>query len=408
MKNGTEDIKNHIAVVKTFTDTLEVFIKFSLTPTIAAFIQIIFSLYILKIQNFYSFILIASGACLLIVIVYFYGINFNILATKRFYVDNELIKNNNINMRKGRDIYYSGRKKIWQTKRTEEIFQVIKNHSVIGALESLYHTGTIALVNFWILLGYFVLREHLKVPAEQFLSYVLYAGLIMAPILRISAFIPEAQQCFIAKNNIDNFLQSSRNTISHFNQGFPIMFTTRNNDETIETIQQTEKVAIVGSSGSGKTTLLERIIGFRANDRADHKEISDNVLCIRYLSDTPVFEKGSVIEIFHGDYLKALNTSKKFKIFQDFGDEKFKNFVMRAIEQNGEPFSLGERQRLNLISALIDRPDVLILDEALSGIDEESEKDIIEILINEAKITLIYVGHRTSIQKLFQRQIILK
>lgn len=69
-------------------------------------------------------------------------------------------------------------------------------------------------------------------------------------------------------------------------------------------------------------------------------------------------------------------------------------------------FSSGERQRIVLARALINPPDVLILDEATANIDAESEFRILTALKNEAKIpTVILISHRSPKGDLFRRRL---
>ncbi|MBP1912975.1 ABC-type multidrug transport system fused ATPase/permease subunit [Thermococcus stetteri] len=69
--------------------------------------------------------------------------------------------------------------------------------------------------------------------------------------------------------------------------------------------------------------------------------------------------------------------------------------------------SLGERQRISLARALLRKPDVLILDEALSGVDPTMEAKIING-IKARGITLIIISHRPSTIRSLNRTVFLE
>lgn len=409
MKIGDPEISDHISAVKTYSDTIENFIKYSSVPTFVAVIQIGLSLYVLSIQSIYSFVLITAASIIFIFIVYFYSRSFDKLVRAKFDTENKLLKSNSIDSRRGRDIFYGGKKSIWLSKRIKEIISVAKAHSSIGFIETIYHTGTSSLINFWILLGYFYLKIIHNLSNEIFLSYILYVGLIMGPILRISSFIPELQQYLISKKFIKNYIKNFKNISDGKIIQFPIVVSSLKNFETKIVIHRSEKLAIIGSSGSGKTTTLEKIIGFKniglGTEYEQKKHMNVNSMCVRYLSDTAPFEEGSVLINLARPKNRIIDIIKKYHLFDELNTDEIYAFLNRKIYQNGEPFSLGERQRIQILGAILDSPDLLVLDEALSGIDEHTEQKIIRRLIQDKELTLVYVGHRLSLQELFDKKV---
>ena len=74
------------------------------------------------------------------------------------------------------------------------------------------------------------------------------------------------------------------------------------------------------------------------------------------------------------------------------------------IESDGFNISGGERQRIVLARALLKKSNYIILDEALSEVNEELEKKILSNIFEYYKeYTLIYVTHKEEIKKLFSK-----
>lgn len=172
---------------------------------------------------------------------------------------------------------------------------------------------------------------------------------------------------------------------------------------------------IVGSSGSGKTTLLRLLnkmispdngeIFFKATSYIDLDSINlrRNVVM---LSQAPV--------IFKGNIRDNLQIGLKFSEKSFATDEKL-NSILKMVELNknlnddAEKLSGGEKQRLALGRVILMNPEVFLLDEPSSALDEETESLIIKKLVQYVKEngkTLIMVTHSKAIAKNFSDHII--
>ena len=173
-------------------------------------------------------------------------------------------------------------------------------------------------------------------------------------------------------------------------------------------IKKGEVVGIVGPSGSGKTTIVDLILRLfnpqKGEILADNKNTSNIKLTqwrknISYVpQDTFLIHDTIENNIkFYGDIsmddiIKVSKMANIYDTVQELPD-KFNTVA----GERGIKLSGGQRQRIALARALARNPKILILDEATSAIDAESEK-LIQQSIKElkGKITIIIIAHRPS------------
>lgn len=167
-------------------------------------------------------------------------------------------------------------------------------------------------------------------------------------------------------------------------------------------IEAGQKVALVGSSGSGKSTIAQLLLRFYEPDRGnifvDGKNYREYDLSfyrqhIAIVPQETILFGGTIYDnIRYGNVfaseeaiIEAAQKANAYEFIMQFPD-KFQTIVGdRGIQLSG-----GQRQRISIARALLRNPAILILDEATSNLDAESEK-----LVQEALETLMY--NRTSI-----------
>ena len=194
---------------------------------------------------------------------------------------------------------------------------------------------------------------------------------------------------------------SLNGVVFEYEEGRPVL-----NNVNI-TIKKGEKIAFIGESGSGKSTLIDLIIGLykpkSGHVLIDNVDLDDmNVKAWRakigYIPQTVYLFDGSVGEnvAFTKDYdrEKVNNCLRKAKIY-DFLESKGGQDV--AVGEGGVLLSGGQKQRIAIARALYTDPEILILDEATSSLDNETEKQIMDEIydISNDK-TLIIIAHRLS------------
>ena len=179
-----------------------------------------------------------------------------------------------------------------------------------------------------------------------------------------------------------------------------------NVDLTIEAGQTT---AIVGSTGSGKSTLIKLLLrlyeinnGSISYDSNSLKDIELSSLRekIGLVSQDVFLFEGTVIEnIAYGD-LNASESEVWNAAQKSESDEFINNLPQKEktiVGERGQKLSGGQRQRISIARAILKNPEILILDEATSSVDNETEAAIQRSLdILKKDRTVIVIAHRLS------------
>lgn len=158
---------------------------------------------------------------------------------------------------------------------------------------------------------------------------------------------------------------------------------------------------LIGRNGSGKTMLMKCIYGFVP---VTSGEISVNGKIIG--KDTDIPESCGII-IESPGFLPEYSGYANLKFLADIGGIAKKNDIIKAIQNVGlDPYSrkhvgkysLGMRQRLGLAQAIMENPELLILDEPMNGLDKEGVDDIRNFLLTlrENGKTIIIASHSTE------------
>jgi ATP-binding cassette subfamily B protein len=170
-----------------------------------------------------------------------------------------------------------------------------------------------------------------------------------------------------------------------------------------------EKVAIVGATGSGKSTIINLIGKFYEVQRGqilidgidikdiDERDLRKHIAIV--LQDVMLFSGDILTNITLGNekipFEKVVESARL--IGADKFIEKLPKGYFEAVHERGANFSVGERQLISFVRALVHDPKILVLDEATSSVDVETEyivqKAIDKLLENR---TAIIIAHRLS------------
>ncbi|TDX48964.1 ABC transporter ATP-binding protein [Orenia marismortui] len=163
---------------------------------------------------------------------------------------------------------------------------------------------------------------------------------------------------------------------------------------------------IIGPSGAGKSTLLKLLNNMISVDSGtilyNGKDLNQiNPIGLRreviMLAQTPIIFEGTVKD----------NLEAAFKLREEVvaNEEKLKEVLKvvhldKELTDNAEKLSGGEKQRLSLARILLSNPKVLLLDEPSSALDQETERLLIETVVDYVKDrdkTLVMITHSKDI-----------
>ncbi|MFC1595723.1 ABC transporter ATP-binding protein [Candidatus Margulisiibacteriota bacterium] len=187
---------------------------------------------------------------------------------------------------------------------------------------------------------------------------------------------------------------------------------TRVVDKLSLTIEPFSSVAIVGGSGAGKTTILDLILGLLRPDSGKimygdilHSDLDMQSLRnkVAYVSQEPTLIDGTLkdnITVGLPDASDRMIEDICKKVHIDKFIDQLPDGLLTPVGENGVKLSGGQRQRVVLARSLFLNPKIMILDEATSELDSESEKMIQQTIRELSKeLTIIIVAHRLSTVK---------
>lgn len=176
-------------------------------------------------------------------------------------------------------------------------------------------------------------------------------------------------------------------------------------------INKAEHVALIGENGSGKSTLVKLILGLLKGHTGELKVLGDDIVNLQkkhvlgYLPQSGAAQIQDKIPFLVKELVWAANITSKSSseidaIMSQTSIRSFKNKLYSEL-------SGGQKQRVLLARALLNSPEILILDEPTTGIDKESRLNLFEFLKDlsrNQKITIIQVTHDIDrIKKLVDR-----
>ena len=178
-------------------------------------------------------------------------------------------------------------------------------------------------------------------------------------------------------------------------------------------IKKNSCVGIIGKSGEGKSTLVDLIMGIISPNSGqvlvDDQDIKKNIKGwqknIGFVSQSIFLLDSSIKEnVAFGIKKEDVNTDLIDKVLEDAQIKDFiftlKDGIETEVGERGLRLSGGQIQRIGIARELYRKPSLLILDEATSGLDQETENEFLECLEKiRNKMTIIIVSHRKNTLK---------
>jgi ABC-type bacteriocin transporter len=300
------------------------------------------------------------------------------------------------------------------------VFRSATNSLWVGNLSSFTST-LFTVVLLWS--GSAFVLDKIITPGEL-LSFYSIIGYFMGPVASLIGMNKTLQDARIAADRLFEIMDMEQEPVENRAEMTPDMvgeihfknvhfrYGTRNNVfEGLDLkIPKGKITAIVGESGSGKTTLLslmqniyELMSGSIFIGEFDIKYITNESLrrIVGVVPQDVHLFAGNVTEnIAVGDLepdtKRVMHICKQLEITEFI--ERLPNGFNTFLGENGTNLSGGQRQRLAIARALYRDPEILILDEATSSLDSESESHVQNAiaLLREQQKTIIIIAHRLS------------
>ena len=157
------------------------------------------------------------------------------------------------------------------------------------------------------------------------------------------------------------------------------------------TVKAGQSVALVGNNGSGKSTLLRIICGLTNITSGEIKYSKD--LKFNYVPEH--FPKMNITARQYIKHMGLIEGVSEHDINEN-SQQLFQTFFMgNMVDTPMKNLSKGTLQKVSVIQAFLSRPDILLLDEPLSGQDVQSQKKFIKLVreLNQQGVTIIMSCH---------------
>ena len=271
--------------------------------------------------------------------------------------------------------------------------------------------------------GRFVFSEGAQLTGGDLMAFILLFAMIINPAKNLSTTISSMQKGMGAVERIEEILnapiqveeKANATILNGFNQSIEFRNVSfRYDDKTILKninfiIEKGKTVALVGSSGAGKSTLADLIPRFHDVSEGailiDGVDIKDFTLqslrkqMSMVTQEAILFNDSIANNIALGDInasskeiTEAATIANAHQFIQHKEDKYDTNIGDRGMKLSG-----GERQRITIARAVLQNPPILILDEATSSLDTESERLVQDAIVNLMQDrTSLVIAHRLS------------
>lgn len=304
------------------------------------------------------------------------------------------------------------------SKITKEVAAITTNYNTLSQFPR-YMLELISVYGIFILMGVLIFQN-------QDSNYIITTlGIFVAGIFRL---IPNVNKIIVSLQNLKYSLPSLNSIILELNSNVilnnnyskrknkliasirlnNISFNYDDKENILKNlnleIKKGEVIGISGESGSGKSTLADILMGIQkptsGHILVDGKNINQNPINIGYVPQKVFFIDGNIKQnIGFGISDSLIKISKINKCIEISQLTKFINSldkgVYTEIGENGLMISGGQQQRIGIARAFYRDPEVLVLDESTSALDDKTQDEFLNFLKTlKGKITMILISHQ--------------
>ncbi len=258
------------------------------------------------------------------------------------------------------------------------------------------------------------------------ISFIAYVNSFYSPLRQLASLWSSFQVALAAWDRILKMLELKNNLPQIASNGIDetatlisfrdVSFSYPNGSEVLHRItfnmKRGKTYAFVGPTGGGKTTtasLIARLYdptkGKVLFDGRDIRSFSpeERVKKIGFILQDPYLFSGTIREniLYGNEEYSNVDYNELKRIFHDSGLEtlllRFENGLDTKVDVSGDDISLGQKQLIAFMRAVLRKPDLLILDEATANIDTVTEKLLEDILQKlPASTTKVIIAHRLN------------
>lgn len=387
------------------------FIEFYHVIFIDSILMLFILIFILSIQ-FFLFLIVLLIMVIIFLVFYFYS--------KKLHIENKKILEQKEHLNDGllefQENYFQTIqfkvKKMMKNKLGylyDTYFMNVYHHDEMTNIHQVQLEALIQIMIMAVLLLAIIIYKKQQMTLGTVMLVYLLLSYMINPLMKISVFIAMHDELQIIFERYKEMLPEKRErkkkikkikSIELKHVSFSYGYTRPLFDHFQLKIERS--LFIQGKTGSGKSTLLKLIMNQLQPTKGEivinginlqELDLNSYYSHIKYLNKTPVFYKESLRTnmIFDRLFLE----DKMIELLHYFMLDDLVNGLDLKLDEQGGFLSSGQGQLVMIIRALLSEPDVLILDEAFSNIDQERLQLLINYL-NFQKIIVIIVSHQIN------------
>lgn len=387
------------------------FIEFYHVIFIDSILMLFILIFILSIQ-FFLFLIVLLMMVIIFLVFYFYS--------KKLHIENKKILEQKEHLNDGllefQENYFQTIqfkvKKMMKNKLGylyDTYFMNVYHHDEMTNIHQVQLEALIQIMIMAVLLLAIIIYKKQQMTLGTVMLVYLLLSYMINPLMKISVFIAMHDELQIIFERYKEMLPEKRErkkkikkikSIELKHVSFSYGYTRPLFDHFQLKIERS--LFIQGKTGSGKSTLLKLIMNQLQPTKGEivinginlqELDLNSYYSHIKYLNKTPVFYKESLRTNMIFDRLFLEN--KMIELLHYFMLDDLVNGLDLKLDEQGGFLSSGQGQLVMIIRALLSEPDVLILDEAFSNIDQERLQLLINYLSFQ-KIIVIIVSHQIN------------